>query len=96
MDGRRRKGIIYRYKTIRDEKRKRARRRASRKDCAKELSGIYVVHRVKQLSKGHKLSNLSVYRCKQRLRVCDATDDEGEVDESFAGTAVLEKLLRSS
>lgn len=55
-----------------------------------------VVHRVKQLSKGHKLSNLSVYRCKQRLRVCDATDDEGEVDESFAGTAVLEKLLRSS
>lgn len=56
-----------------------------------------VVHRAKQLSKGHKLSNRSVYRCKQRLlrRVCDATDG-GEVDESFAGAAVLTKLLRLS
>lgn len=27
-----------------------------------------VVHRAKQLSKGHKLSNPSVYRCKQRLQ----------------------------
>lgn len=55
-----------------------------------------VVHRTKQLSKGHKLSNRSVYRCKQRLRrVCDATDG-GEVDESFAGAAVLTKLLRLS
>lgn len=48
----------------------------------------HVAHRAKQLSKGHKLSNASVYRCKQRLRrVCDATDDEGEVDESFVGAA---------
>lgn len=55
------------------------------------------VHRAKQLSKGHKLSNPSVYRCKQRLRhLCDATDDEGEVDESFAETAVLAKHVRLS
>lgn len=56
-----------------------------------------VVHHAKQLSKGHKLSNPSVYRCKQRLRhLCNATDDGGEVDESFAETAILAKLVHFS
>lgn len=40
-----------------------------------------VTHRAKQLRKGHKLSNLSVYRWKQHLqRVCDVTNDREEIE----------------
>jgi len=57
------------------------------KESAKELSVYFfhVAHRAKQLSKGHKLSNLSIYRCKQRLQHVYDIDNGGEVDESFVG-----------